>query len=124
MSEWWTYTPSDFLLFSPRVYYRMFELYNRSLWPLMLVSLGLGLAVCLLLLRRPTRVSHRAVPAVLGVLWIWIGWAFFADRYAGINWAAVYVAPIFGLQGLALCWATVADRIKLVPSRTAEDAAG
>jgi hypothetical protein len=30
MSEWWTYTLSDFLLFSPRVYYRLFELHNRA----------------------------------------------------------------------------------------------
>ena len=28
MSEWWTYRLSDFLLFSPRTYYRLFELYN------------------------------------------------------------------------------------------------
>ena len=25
MSEWWTYRPSDFLLFAPRTYYRLFE---------------------------------------------------------------------------------------------------
>ena len=25
MSEWWTYRPEDFLLFSPRVYWRMFD---------------------------------------------------------------------------------------------------
>jgi hypothetical protein len=29
MSEWWTYRPEDFLLFSPRVYWRMFELQNE-----------------------------------------------------------------------------------------------
>ena len=34
MSEWWTYTLSDFLLFSPRTYYRLFELHHRALWPL------------------------------------------------------------------------------------------
>ncbi len=33
MSEWWTYTLSDFLLFSARTYYRLFELYNRDVWP-------------------------------------------------------------------------------------------
>ena len=41
MSEWWTYTPADFLLFSPRVYYRLFELYNRSFWPVAIVTLAL-----------------------------------------------------------------------------------
>ena len=38
MSEWWTYSLSDFLLFSPRTYYRLFELYNVAIWPLQLVS--------------------------------------------------------------------------------------
>jgi hypothetical protein len=33
MSEWWTYSLSDFLLFSPRTYYRLFELYNLAVWP-------------------------------------------------------------------------------------------
>ena len=33
MSEWWTYSLSDFLLFSPRTYYRLFELYNLAIWP-------------------------------------------------------------------------------------------
>ena len=39
MSEWWTYRAEDFLLFSPRVYWRMFELHNTALWPLHLLDL-------------------------------------------------------------------------------------
>jgi Family of unknown function (DUF6064) len=87
MPEWWSYTLTDFLLFSPRVYYRLFELYNRSFWPIAIVSLAFGLAMLVLLLR-PTRASHRIITAILGALWIWIAWAFFWQRYAGINWAA------------------------------------
>ena len=45
MSEWWTYTLSDFLLFSPRTYYRLFEIYNAAIWPAQIVALGLGLAM-------------------------------------------------------------------------------
>jgi hypothetical protein len=103
MSEWWTYTPSDFLMFSPRVYYRLFELYNRTFWPLAIISLAAGIAILVLLLR-PIRVADRIIPAVLGVLWIWIAWAFFAERYASINWASVYVALFFAAQGAALVW--------------------
>ena len=33
MPEWWTYSPSDFLMFSARTYYRLVELHNRRLWP-------------------------------------------------------------------------------------------
>ena len=43
MSEWWTYRAEDFLLFSPRVYWRMFELHNAALWPLHVLTLAAGL---------------------------------------------------------------------------------
>ena len=45
MSEWWTYTLSDFLLFSPRTYYRLFELYNAEIWPAQIVALTLGVVL-------------------------------------------------------------------------------
>lgn len=103
MSEWWTYSPSDFLLFSARVYYRLFELHNRDLWPAQILTLALGLAI-LCLMVRPTRHGDRFVFATLGALWIWIAWSFLWERYATINWASVYVAPLFVLQGVALIW--------------------
>lgn len=103
MSEWWTYTLSDLLLFSPRVYYRLLELHNRDLWPLHLVTSGLG-AVVGWRLWRPTQRGDRIVFGTLGVLWVWVGWVFFWERYATINWAAVYVAPLFVLQGVLLVW--------------------
>jgi hypothetical protein len=102
MSEWWTYTLADFLLFSPRVYYRLIELHNRALWPAHVLTLILGLAIFTLLLRKPTRATDRLIPALVGALWMWIAWAFFWERYATINWAALYVAPAFALQGLLL----------------------
>jgi hypothetical protein len=103
MSEWWTYSPSDFLLFSARVYYRLFELHNQALWPAQILALLLGLAILWLMLR-PARHGDRFVFAMLGTLWIWIAWSFLWERYATINWASVYVAPLFVLQGLALIW--------------------
>ena len=42
MSEWWTYRLSDFLMFSPRTYYRLFELYNAEVWPGHWVGLSVG----------------------------------------------------------------------------------
>ena len=38
-----SYRVSDFLLFSDRVYWRMFETYNQALWPAQAVTLGAGL---------------------------------------------------------------------------------
>lgn len=101
MSEWWTYELSDFLLFSHRVYVRLFELHNSALWPLPLATLLIGAGIFLAVVR-PGRLSGRLVPAVLGALWLWIAWSFFGLRYATINWAAPYIAPLFALQGLAL----------------------
>jgi len=64
MSEWWTYSLSDFLLFSPRTYYRLFELYNVAIWPLQIVGLALGVAIVGLLLR-DVAWRGRAIAAAL-----------------------------------------------------------
>lgn len=101
MSEWWTYRPEDFLLFSPRVYWRMFELHNAQFWPLHLLTLASGFAAILLTFRRPH--GHGSwIGLILAALWIFVGWSFLWQRYAAINWAIAYVAPIFGLQALLL----------------------
>jgi len=98
MSEWWTYRAEDFLLFSPRVYWRMFELHNAALWPLHLLMLGAGVIIILLIARRPGT-GARWVAFILAICWIFVGWSFLWNRYAAINWAAAYVAPAFAVEG-------------------------
>lgn len=51
MSEWWTYTLSDFLLFSAPTYHRLFELYNREIWPAQIVALAFGMFVFALIVQ-------------------------------------------------------------------------
>ena len=102
-SEWWTYTLRDFLLFSPRTYYRLFELYNAAIWPAQIVALGLGLAVPGLL-RRPSAARGRAIAGILAGCWLWVAIAFHAQRYATINPAAAYFAAGFGLEAALLIW--------------------
>lgn len=123
MSEWWTYSLSDFLLFSPRVYYRLLELHNRALWPAHLLAAALGLAILLMLLR-PVRGRERGIAALLGVLWLWIAWSFVLERYATINWAALYVVPAFVLQGLLLLGMAARGGLAFAAVRTGCDAAG
>jgi hypothetical protein len=101
MSEWWTYRLSDFLMFSPATYWRMVERYNREVWPLQVVMVAAG--VCLLWwvgARRPK--AQQVVAGVLAAAWAWVGWAFHAERYAQINWAATYLAVAFAVQAALL----------------------
>ena len=103
MSEWWTYTLQDFLLFAPRTYYRLFELYNAALWPAQILAIALGLAI-VVLLRRPTPYSGRFIATLLALAWIVVAWVYFYQRYATINWIAPYFAAAFAIQALLLIW--------------------
>ena len=124
MSEWWTYTLSDFLLFSPKTYHRLFELYNRDLWPGQIVALGLGVAL-VVLLRRGGPARGRIVAAILAGCWAWVAWAFHAERYAGINWAATWFAAAFALEALLLLWTgAIRGRLALAPPAGAAGRAG
>src|SRR3989442_14644162 len=105
MSEWWTYSLSDFLLFSPRTYYRLFELYNLAIWPAQIVAIALG--TCIIALWRPGDRQGRAVSAILSACWLWVAWAYLLSRYDTINWAAKYFAVGFALQALLLVWSGV-----------------
>jgi hypothetical protein len=101
MSEWWTYSLSDFLLFSPRTYYRLFELYNLAIWPAQLLALAFGVLIVALL--RPGPVwQGRVVAAVLAACWLWVAWAYFLEQYETINWAASYFAFGFAVEALLL----------------------
>ena len=106
MSEWWTYSPSDFLLFSARTYYRLFELYNADLWPLQIPLLALGAAIAALAWQGGARRGQLAA-AILAGCWIWVAWAFHWQRYATINWAATYFAAAFAVEALLLTWTGV-----------------
>ncbi|MBA4098676.1 MAG: hypothetical protein C0484_18170 [Rhodospirillum sp.] len=95
----WSYRLSDFLLFSPRVYWRMFELHTQALWPLPLAILAVGAAMLALAILRPQQ-SGRLTAILLAVLWAWVGWSFVWERYATINWTAAYIAPLFAIEAL------------------------
>lgn len=101
MSEWWTYSLSDFLLFAPRTYYRLFELYNAAVWPLHVPALALGAAI-VALLRWGGVARDRVIAAILGCLWLWVAGAYLLERYATINWAAEYFAWGFALEAVLL----------------------
>jgi hypothetical protein len=111
MSDWWSYGLADFLLFSPRTYWRMFELHNAAMWPQQVPVLAMGLALILLAAWRP-RAHGRLIALLLAIQWAHVAWSFLWLRYATINWAAVYVAPVFAAEGaLLLVAGTLLDRL-------------
>ncbi|RPH58581.1 MAG: MFS transporter permease [Burkholderiales bacterium] len=115
MSEWWTYRPSDFLLFSTRSWYRLFELYNADIWPAQLLALALG-AIVLLLAFRGRPPADRAIAAIMAACWLWTAWAFHLERYATINWAAAWFAAAFVVQALLMLWTgTIRGRLAFRP---------
>jgi hypothetical protein len=103
MGDWLSYTPSDFLLFSARTYYRLFELYNRAIWPAQILALLLGLVI-LWRLHRPGGWQGSVVAVILAAGWLWTAWAYLLEHYDTINWAARYFAIGFVIEAVLLIW--------------------
>jgi Family of unknown function (DUF6064) len=119
MTEWWTYRLSDFLMFSPAIYWRMVERMNRELWPLPMAMVVLGVGLVWLALSRRLWAA-TGVAALLAAVWLWVGWAFHWQRYAPINWAATYLAAACLMQGvLLLAAAGVGTGVRAAPPSAA-----
>lgn len=101
MTDWSSYELSDFLMFSAATYWRLVERLNAQAWPWQLLSVAAGL---LLVWMAATR-RALGVPVIAGVLalaWLHVGWTFFWQAFAPINWGARYLAWAFAVQGVLL----------------------
>lgn len=103
MPEWWTYSLSDFLMFSPRTWHRLLELHNTAWAPLHVVTTAAAGGL-LWAIRKATAGRLRAALVAAGLAWLFVASAFHWIRYAPINWAASWFSFAFGLQGLMLIW--------------------
>jgi hypothetical protein len=90
----------------------LFTRYNHDLWPLHVVAYAVGALLVALLLLAPARAS-RAVPVMLGGLWIWLG-VVFQGMYAtdintmlGVGYAILFIA-----QGLLLITVGVTGELR------------
>lgn len=99
MSEWWSYSLADFLLFSPQTYLRLFALHNEALWPGQIGAIIGGFA---LLMALQGDNGRRGALLVAGTAWLLVAWLWFLERYATINWAADWLGAGFALQTLLL----------------------
>lgn len=127
MDEWWSYRPSDLLMFSPTIYWRLFESLNREAWALPLALATGALAVSWRTARGTGRGAIRSVRAVVGLLaigWLWVAWAFFWQRFAPISTAAPAFAGLFVAQGLGLMGFAFAPGLRWVTGHGVRRVAG
>jgi len=103
MGSWATYSLSDLVLFSAQPYDRLFVLHNAMMWPLHLAAFGLAVVMMRAALRPQPKWIVGSL-AGLGIAWLLTAVGFFWISYASINWAAVYVAPVFAFQGVLLAF--------------------
>ena len=113
MNEWLSYRPSDFLMFAPRTYWRLFELHNGAWWPAQPLLVLAGLGWMGWLLRGGSPALRAGAPALAAAL-SFVAVTFMLDRYAAVNWAASgfalgFMAQALGLAALAtrVDWGTV-----------------
>ena len=115
MSEWWTYTLSDLLMFSARTYFSLFALHNEAVWPAHLAAIAAGLVLVGCVVRGAGR-AGRLAAALLALAWLWVAWAYHAQRYADINLAAPFFAIGFALQAVLLAWLATRHRAPAIVS--------
>jgi hypothetical protein len=118
MDAWWSYRPSDLLMFSPAIYWRLFESLNRQAWPFLAALLALGAVVGVWWARTTGSVqtrgaasagsaqaihdaragSARGAAALMALAWLGVAWTFFGQLFAPINSAAETFAGMFLVQ--------------------------
>lgn len=94
-----SYSLSDFLLFSPETYFRLFERMNEALWPLQIPLFAIALLLLWLAMQQR---GLRILALIFAAAWLFVAWAFFEERYQSINWAGSYFALGAVVQALLL----------------------
>jgi Family of unknown function (DUF6064) len=94
------------LPFTAEILFSSFEHYNRALWPLPIIAPALALAILALALRS-VRHGDRAIGALLGLAWLWVGFGYFILHFAAFDFIAPIYGAFFVLQALLLNWSAV-----------------
>jgi len=98
MNDWSSYALQDFIPFTADIYFRLLERMGETFWPLHLLTLVLGVATVVLALQS----RGRLVCLLLAPVWAFVGFAFFIQRYAELNWAGGYIGYVFYAQTILL----------------------
>lgn len=116
MSEWWSYSLSDFQMYSAATFVRLLEAHNAHWFPLQALAAAFVLWLAWAVWKGGAKALLGAT-ACLALCWLWIAATWFWDRLAAIDIAAPWFAYAFALQGLAL----FGFAARLGPERVAED---
>ena len=101
MDVWLDYSLSDFLLFSPETYWRLFEQMNEAVWPYQIVLLAAFAAVAVSCVFGWQR-AGLATGTLLALSWVVTGLIFFEGFYAPVNWAISWFVPLIWVQAALL----------------------
>ncbi len=89
------------LPFTADQFFDLFVTYNRAIWPAQIFAYGLAaIAIAAILVR--SAAGSRIAFSVLGLLWLWNGFAYHLTYFTRINTAAYVFAALFVLQGILL----------------------
>ena len=84
-----------------------------TVWPLHILTFAVGLFLIVVVVRpRPHLI--RIALALLSGLWIFVAVAFVYGRYAQINWAVVYLLPLFAVVAALLAYLSARKRRPLM----------
>ena len=115
MNGWSSYALQDFIPFTADIYIRLLERMNESFWPLHLLTLALGLAALWLAIKNRGRLACLLIAPV----WVFVGFAFFIQRYAELNWAGGYIGYFFIAQAILFILIAVTGKgLDKVPSKS------
>ena len=105
MGDLTSYSLSDFILFSDKVYYRQFEFYNQAIWPMHLIAIIFSLVIIYTLWKKPAAAwSGRLIAVLLTLSWFWVAWVFLYERFYQIHVVANWYALGFVLQAGLITW--------------------
>lgn len=99
--DWYSYSLSDFLMFGPEVYLRLFVRINQDFWPWQCIAVVMMAMISGCLVRGDT-LAKRGILLLLAGAWGWSGAGFLIAYYGPINSPATWFGWAFILQSALL----------------------
>ncbi|WP_286264098.1 DUF6064 family protein [Thalassotalea atypica] len=110
MTEWFSYSLEDFLLFSPEVYWRLIQQHSVNFGAIAIVIEVIAIIAFYYLKHNHKR---QIVITILIGAWCSVGWFFFIKQYAAINTFAQYLGYACLIQSLFLLISLLKERTSI-----------